>query len=161
MLEKIVSTRKISEHKLHTKKNFSIKHFSKCDQIRSFLWIWSPLLKKFLCSYTWNSKIFVESSEGNIFIQEYNDVMAINGSDFNENRFQVQLETLQEYCTNLDGNIWIRSITDTLQNLKVQSHLSEVFKLTKLILVLPATSVISKRIFILLQLIKNYLRPTM
>ena len=87
--------------------------------------------------------------------------MAIYSSDFNENRFQVQLETLQEYCTNLDGNIWIRSISDTLQNLKVQSHLSEVFKFTKLILVLPATSVISKRIFILLQLTKNYLRSTM
>ena len=28
---------------------FSIKDFfSKCDQIRRFLWIWSPLLKKFL-----------------------------------------------------------------------------------------------------------------
>ena len=31
------------------KMNFSIKNFfSKCDQIRSFLWIWSHLLKKFL-----------------------------------------------------------------------------------------------------------------
>ena len=29
--------------------NFSIKDFSsKCDQIPSFLWIWSHLLKKFL-----------------------------------------------------------------------------------------------------------------
>ena len=105
--------------------------------------------------------ILLKAAKGNIFIQEYNDAMAIYGSNFNENRFQVQLQTLQEYCTNLDGNIWILSITDTLQNLKVQSHLSEVCKLTKLILVLPATSVISKRILILLQLIKNYLRPTM
>ena len=105
--------------------------------------------------------LLLKAAKGNIFIQEYNDVMAIYSSDFNENRFQVQLETLQEYCTNLDGNIWIRSISDTLQNLKVQSHLSEVFKFTKLILVLPATSVISKRIFILLQLTKNYLRSTM
>ena len=32
-----------------TKMNFSIKDFfSKCDQIRSVLWIWSHLLKKFL-----------------------------------------------------------------------------------------------------------------
>ena len=31
------------------KMNFSIKDFfSKCDQIRSFLWIWSHLLKKSL-----------------------------------------------------------------------------------------------------------------
>ena len=34
---------------LHTKKKFSIKDFfSKCDQIYSFLRIWSHLLKKFL-----------------------------------------------------------------------------------------------------------------
>ena len=31
------------------KMKFSIKYFfSKCDQIRSFLWVWSNLLKKFL-----------------------------------------------------------------------------------------------------------------
>ena len=34
---------------LHKKMKFSIKDvFSKCNQIRSFLWIWSPLLKKSL-----------------------------------------------------------------------------------------------------------------
>ena len=34
---------------IHTAKKFSIKNFfSKCDQIRSFLWIWSYLLKKSL-----------------------------------------------------------------------------------------------------------------
>ena len=40
-----------SEHKSTnwTKMKFSIKDlFSKCDQIRSFLWIWSHLLKKSL-----------------------------------------------------------------------------------------------------------------
>ena len=32
---------------LHKKMKFSIKEFSsKCDQIRSFLWIWSHLLEK-------------------------------------------------------------------------------------------------------------------
>ena len=40
--------------------------------------------------------------KGDIFIQEYNDVMAIYGSKFDENRFQVLLETFQDCCTNLD-----------------------------------------------------------
>lgn len=80
--------------------------------------------------------------------------MAIYDSEFDQNRFQVQLETSQEYCTNLDGNAWIHSVTDNLQNLKVQSHSSEVFKLTKRILLLPVTNATSKRIFSLLKLIK-------
>ena len=61
----------------------------------------------------------------------------------------------QEYCTNLDGKICIRSVTDTLRNLKVQSHLSEVFKPAKLVLVLPATNATSEKTFALLKLIKS------
>ena len=87
--------------------------------------------------------------------------MTIYGSEFDENRFQLQLETLQKYCINLDRNTCIRSVTDTLQNLKVQSHLNEVFKLTKLILVLPATYATNERTFSLLKLVKSYLRSTM
>ena len=87
--------------------------------------------------------------------------MTIYGSEFDENRFQLQLETLQKYCINLNRNTCIRSVTDTLQNLKVQSHLNEVFKLTKLILVLPATNATNERTFSLLKLVKSYLRSTM
>ena len=53
------------------------------------------------------------------FIQWYNDVMAVYGSNFDENRFQVQVETLQKYFTNRYGNTFICSVTDTLRNLKV------------------------------------------
>ena len=71
------------------------------------------------------------------------------------------VKTLQEYCKNLDGNTCSRFLTETLQNLKVQNHLSEVFKLTKLILVLPAINATSEKTFSLLKLIKSYLRSTM
>ena len=71
-----------------------------------------------------------------MFIQEYNDAIAIYHSDFDGNRFEVQLVTLQEYCANLDRNVCIRSVTDTLRNLRLQIHLNEVFKLTKFVLVL-------------------------
>ena len=87
--------------------------------------------------------------------------MTIYGSEFDENRFQLQLETLQKYCINLDRNTCIRSVTDTLQNLKVQRHLNEVLKLTKLILVLPATNATNERTFSLLKLVKSYLRSMM
>ena len=73
--------------------------------------------------------------------------MAIYGSDFDKNRFRVQLETLQEYCTNLEGNAYICSVTDTLRNLNEQSHLNEVFKLTAFILVTPVTNATSEITF--------------
>ena len=72
--------------------------------------------------------------------------MAIYSSDFDENIFQVQLKSLQEYCTSLDGNTCIRCLTETLQNLKVQSHFREIFELTKLILILPETNATTKNI---------------
>ena len=40
--------------------------------------------------------LLLKAAKGYVFIEEYNDVMEIYGSDFNENRFQLQLETLQE-----------------------------------------------------------------
>ena len=76
-------------------------------------------------------------------------------------KIDFKLETLQEYCTNLYGNACTRSVTDTLRNLKVQSYLSEVFNLTKVILVLPATNVTSERTFRMLKLINSYLRSKM
>ena len=82
-------------------------------------------------TYVKLENLLMKVVKGDVFIQEYNDVMAIYFSDFDENRFQVQLETLQEYCTNLNGNRYVCSVTDTLRNLKVQSHLTEVFKFTK------------------------------
>ena len=67
-----------------------------------------------------------KAAKDNVSSQEYN-VMAIHCSDVHENRFQVQLETFQEYCINPDGNAWIRSLTYTLRILKVQSYLREFF----------------------------------
>ena len=47
--------------KYTTKKHFAIwDFFSKCDQIRSFMWIWSHLLKKYLM------KNFIFCKDGNL-----------------------------------------------------------------------------------------------
>ena len=44
-----------------------------------------------------------------------------------------------DWMVTIDVDTCIRSVTEPLRNLKVQSHFSDVFKLTKLVLVLPAT----------------------
>ena len=105
-------------------------------------------------TYVKLENLLLKAAKGDIFIQEYNDIMAIYGSKFNEDRFQVVLETFQDYCTNLDSDICICSVTDILR--KVQGHHSEVFKLTKLILILRVTNATSERTFSLLKLIKSY-----
>ena len=105
-------------------------------------------------TYVKLENLLLKAAKGDIFIQEYNDIMAIYGSKFNEDRFQVVLETFQDYCTNLDSDICVCSVTDILR--KVQGHHSEVFKLTKLILILRVTNATSERTFSLLKLIKSY-----
>ena len=71
-------------------------------------------------TYVKLENVLLKAAKGNVFIQEYNDVMVIYGSEFDENRFQLQLQTLQEYCTNIDGKACICSVNDTLRNLKVR-----------------------------------------
>ena len=61
----------------------------------------------------------LKAVKGDDFIRKVNDAMAIKGSEFDENRFQVEIETLQKYCTNLDGNTGFQTVADTLRNLKV------------------------------------------
>ena len=123
--------------------------------------LWKIDLTRKILTYIKLENLLPKAAKDDVFIQDYNDVIAIYSSDFDENRFQVQLENFQEYCTNFDGNTCIRCVTDTLQNLKVQSNVSVVFKLMELILELPATNAMSKKSFSLLKLINSYLRLTM
>ena len=123
--------------------------------------LWKIDLTRKILTYIKLENLLPKAAKDDVFIQDYNDVIAIYSSDFDENRFQVQLENFQEYCTNFDGSTCIRCVTDTLQNLKVQSNVSVVFKLMELILELPATNAMSKKSFSLLKLINSYLRLTM
>ena len=44
------------------------------------------------------TNFLLKAAKGSDFDSEYNDVMALYDSDFEGIRFQVQLETLSEYC---------------------------------------------------------------
>ena len=45
-------------------------------------------------TYVKLENLLLKAAKCDFFIQEYNDVMAMYGGDFDENRFQVQLEAL-------------------------------------------------------------------
>ena len=87
--------------------------------------------------------------------------MALYDSDFDGIRFHVQLETLSEYCKEIVDTGSVCTVTELLRNLEVRNHLCEVYKLAKLIMVIPSTNSTSERTFSLLKLIKTYLRSTM
>ena len=76
--------------------------------------------------------LLLKASKGDVLIQEYNNVMAIYGSDFDENKIQLWLQTLQEHCA-IHASV-------PLRHMKVQNYFNEVLRLTKLILLLPATN---------------------
>ena len=113
--------------------------------------------------YVQLENLLLKAAKGDNFIKEYDAVMETYACDFDKNRFQVQLETLKEYCKEIDQSdvFCLRTVVNVLRRPEVKSHLSEVVKLAKLILVLPATNATSERTFSLMKLIKNYLRATM
>ena len=105
--------------------------------------------------------LLLKVAKGSDFDGEYNDVMALYDSDFDGIWFYMQLETLSEYCKENVDTASLRNVTEVLRNLEVRNHLCEVYKLAKLIMVMPATNCTSERTFSLLKLIKSYLRHTM
>lgn len=114
-------------------------------------------------TYVRLENLLLKAAKGENFMIEYNAVMETYACDFDKNRFQVQLETLCEYCKSINESdvICLRTVVQVLRKPEVKIHLSEVVKLAKLILVLPATNATSERTFSLMKLIKSYLRATM
>ena len=76
-------------------------------------------------------KLLINAVKGDDFHAEYNNVLAMYCKDFDDNRYQAQLETLSEYCKEL-GIISVCMIAEVLNNLIVEGHLTEV--------IIPATN---------------------
>ena len=111
-------------------------------------------------TYIKSENLLIKAAKGDDFHAEHDDALSIYRKDFDDNRFQIQLVTLSEYCKEL-VIISVRRTAEVLKNLKVRSHLTEVIKLAKLILVMKATNSTSERSFSLFKLIKTYLPSAM
>ena len=105
--------------------------------------------------------LLLKAAKGSDFGSKYKDVMALYDSDLDGIRCHVQLKTLSEYCKEIVDTGSVHTVTEVLRNLEVRYHLCKVYKLAKLIMVMPATNFTSKRTLNLLKLIKTYLWPTM
>ena len=93
--------------------------------------------------------------------------MQLYADDFNQERLATQLPILHSNVglevRNLNGGAKLKGIVAFLQSLKSVEHelYTEVIKLTKIIIVMPATNAVSKRSFSALQRLKTWLRSTM
>ena len=88
--------------------------------------------------------------------------MDLYTSDFDSFLLKSQLQIIQTKLSNMPKPVRFSSILEFLIGLsQSQSLLSEVVKLTKLILVMPATNATSERSFSALKHVKTYLRSCM
>ena len=104
--------------------------------------------------------LLIKAAKGNDFHAGYDDALSIYCKDFDDNRLQVLLGTISEYCNELDI-ISVHTISEVLKNSKARNLLKEFINLAKLILVMPAINSTFERSFSFLKLIKSYLRATM
>ena len=108
--------------------------------------------------------LLIKSAQGEDFSAEFDSIVQFYGSDFNSATLKAQLELLHT-CFSSSS-----SLSPTFMDIKsyivslspgVQSSLSQVCVLLKLILVMPATNAVSERSASALRRLKNYLRSTM
>ena len=85
------------------------------------------------------------------------------GSDLDPSSLKVQTDLLHTSCEHSSVSPTFLDIKNYILSLSpgVQSSMSEVCKLLKLILVMPATNAVSERSASALRRLKNYLRSTM
>ena len=97
--------------------------------------------------------------EQNLCTEIAQDIAEFYGDDLHQDRFKVQLRAL--HCSYTDLNDLTSIISYLRTSNKVENEFySEVIKVAKLILVMPATNALSERSFSALRRIKTWLRTT-
>ena len=116
-------------------------------------------------TYKHLESLILKAANGKGYFEDFQFVTDFYDGDFDRNSFESQLETFKEAITieNQTGKeITIEAIrTFFKENSEMCTLLSEVSKLLKLILVLPATNATSERSFSALKRVKSYLRTRM
>ena len=106
--------------------------------------------------------LLIKAAHSDEFMAEFDSVVQFYGSDFDPSSLKVQTDLLHTSCDHSSVSPTFLDIKNYILSLSpgVQSSMSEVCKLLKLILVMPATNAVSERSASALRL-KNYLRSMM
>ena len=106
--------------------------------------------------------VLVKAANGDPYKEELKAVHDFYGDDFDLSSLSVQLQSLSSFFSRRE-RITIGDCVAEIQSMTAaqQSYFSEVCKLIRLILVMPATNAISERSFSTMRRLKTYLRSTM
>ena len=101
--------------------------------------------------------------KGSTYEMEFETVTKFYGDDFHPKTLKSQLQALS---TNFESDkkledITLSDIVKYFESESVRNWLSDVLKLLKLVLIMPATNATSERSFSSLRRIKTFLRSTM
>lgn len=103
------------------------------------------------------------TSTSETYQTEFDFVVDFYGNDFEKNSLKVQLETLNTTFSKMGTEPTVSGVFEFFRGLSkpMRCMFSEVVKLVKLVLVMPATNATSERTFSALRRVKSYLRTTM
>ena len=115
--------------------------------------------------YTSLQELFLKAVRGERWNEEMEEVVAVYGDDFCKFQLEGQLSLLRSIAESNGLKINSFTIHDFIQFLQKLDNsqkciLSEVVKLAKILLAMPATNAVSERSFSALKRIKTYLRAT-
>jgi len=115
--------------------------------------------------YSHLQEVLLQAVKGQNYEEHLNAVTNFFGTDLNKSSLSTQLELLPHIAASLEFEVKSFTIEDLIDMLQKLDHAqkllqSEVVKVGKLMLVMPATNAISERAFSALKRIKTYLRST-
>ena len=107
-------------------------------------------------------KLLIDTTNGREYQESLSDVLKIYHQDVKAIELEAQLESLKTYFDEKEGTT-LADIVDKMRYLSRSSlvYFSQVITLLKILLVMPATNVVSERSASSLRRIKNWLRTSM
>ena len=111
--------------------------------------------------YSHIQNLLLKAANDQKYLKEYNIICEIYKDDWDTFSLQAQLKLLPQFVKG--SNLSLSELSNSFRALPAskQSISAEAFKLTKLILVAPATNAISERSFSALKRLKTKMRSTM
>ena len=114
-------------------------------------------------TYQHLEELVLKACKGEVYDSELEFVCSFYKGDSSKDQLETQLPLLQHLCRGTPSEITISDVIRTLSGLQSAERvaISAVWRVMKLLVVMPATNASSERSFSALRRIKTYLRSTM
>ena len=110
---------------VHGSKQWVKDFYSKCELIRSFLWICSQLLKNIIVMWCWVRKVTIKGTTDNIFTENFTELFCDGGP------YHIEASPLNQYWFLYDRDFVMKDLTETFCFPKIISGSPEIRKYYK------------------------------